>query len=238
MNYGERIKELRQNKDYTQKQLADKLFVTDKTISSWEANRTEPSLDMIIKLSEILECNISYLMYGSNNQDNIEMEVKIKLSQEDYNYLKNLLKQKAKLLFEINQQDTYYKLDNDCSLRIRDNGHKSYITYKNYTKRTYSNEYEVEIDNSDNLEKIFTAIGLTKKVIVKKNRVSYQYLDRYEISLDNVDKLGYFIEIEIKDHLNDYLEEYSELLRICQKLGLNEKNIILKRYPELMMEVL
>ena len=46
--------------------LASKLYVTDKTISSWESNRTEPSLEMIIKLSEILQCSASYLLYGEN----------------------------------------------------------------------------------------------------------------------------------------------------------------------------
>ncbi len=55
MSYGERISKLRQSKNITQKELASKLYVTDKTISSWESNRTEPSLEMIIKLSEILE---------------------------------------------------------------------------------------------------------------------------------------------------------------------------------------
>ena len=36
MNYGERISNLRKNKNITQKELASRLYVTDKTISSWE----------------------------------------------------------------------------------------------------------------------------------------------------------------------------------------------------------
>ena len=84
MNHGERISKLRQSKNITQKELASKLYVTDKTISSWESNRTEPSLEMIIKLSEILECSASYLLYGDNFKDNIEMEIKIKLTKEEY----------------------------------------------------------------------------------------------------------------------------------------------------------
>ena len=64
MDYGKRISKLRQDKNITQKDLASRLYVTDKTISSWESNRTEPSLEMLIKLSEVLECNASYLLYG------------------------------------------------------------------------------------------------------------------------------------------------------------------------------
>ncbi len=46
-------------------QLVDKLFVTDKTISSWESNRTEPDLETIIRISEILE-EIMFLYYLIN----------------------------------------------------------------------------------------------------------------------------------------------------------------------------
>ena len=84
MNYGERISKLRKTKNITQKELATKLYVNDKTVSSWELNRTEPSLEMIIKLSEILECSASYLIYGDNSKDNIEMEIKIRLAKEEY----------------------------------------------------------------------------------------------------------------------------------------------------------
>ena len=84
MNYGERISMLRQNKNITQKELASRLYVTDKTVSSWELNRTEPSLEMIIKLSEILECSASYLLYGGNIKDNVEMEIKIRLTKKEY----------------------------------------------------------------------------------------------------------------------------------------------------------
>lgn len=240
MNYGERISKLRQSKNITQKELASKLYVTDKTISSWESNRTEPSLEMIIKLSEILECSASYLLYGDNSRDNIEMEIKIRLTKEEYDNLNDLMKTKGRLLLESNQQDTYYQSnyligDMNKSLRIRTSGNKKILTYKNHNNKMYCEEYEVEIDNSDNLKKIFDSIGLTKITIVNKNRKIYNYLDKYEVSLDKVDNLGYFIEIEVKETINDYLEEYDNLLKISKNLGLNLNNIEQKRYPQLMI---
>ena len=111
MNHGERISKLRQSKNITQKELASKLYVTDKTISSWESNRTEPSLEMIIKLSEILECSASYLLYGDNFKDNIEMEIKIKLTKEEYENLNKMMKLIGKFLLQSNQQDIYYQSD-------------------------------------------------------------------------------------------------------------------------------
>ncbi len=240
MNYGERISKLRQSKNITQKELALKLYVTDKTISNWESNRTEPSLEMIVKLSEILECSASYLLYGNKIKDNIEMEIKVKLTKEEYNNLNKLMKLKGNLLLESNQQDTYYQsyyINNNINrlLRIRLSGNKKILTYKNYDNKMYCEEYEVEVDNGNNLKKIFDFIGLKKIVEVKKERKIYSYKDKYEVSLDKVDSLGYFIEIEVKGTIENYLEEYDNLLKNSKNLGLNLNNIEQKRYPQLMI---
>ena len=67
MHIGDRISKLRLSKKLSQEELAKKLFVSSKTISSWETNRTEPSLEIIVKLSEILDCSVIYLIYGEIN---------------------------------------------------------------------------------------------------------------------------------------------------------------------------
>ena len=240
MSYGERISKLRQSKNITQKELASKLYVTDKTISSWELNRTEPSIEMIIKLSEILECSASYLLYGDNFKDNVEMEIKVKLTKEEYEKMYKMLKSVGKFLLQSNQQDIYYRSDyfgsgSNKLLRLRLSGNKKVLTYKTYNNNMYCEEYEVEIDNSNNLMKIFDSIGLKKITEVKKERYIYSYQDKYEISLDKVDNLGYFIEIEVKGTINNYFEEYDDLLKNSRNLGLNLNNIEQKRYPQLMI---
>ena len=62
----------------------------------------------------------------------------------------------------------------------------------------YCDEYEVEIDDDKNLDKIFQILGLEKIATVSKVRNTYFYLNKYEVALDYVDNLGYFIEIEVK----------------------------------------
>ena len=240
MSYGERISQLRQSKNITQKELASKLYVSDKTVSSWESNRTEPNLEMIIKLSEILECSASYLLYGDNFKDNIEMEIKVKLTKEEYEKLNKKMKLIGKFLLQSNQQDIYYRSDyfvsdNNKLLRLRLSGNKKVLTYKTYNNNMYCEEYEVEIDNSNNMIKIFDSIGLKKITEVKKKRYIYSYQNKYEISLDKVDNLGYFIEIEVKGTINNYFEEYDNLLKNSRNLGLNLNNIEQKRYPQLMI---
>lgn len=57
MRIGEKIKEQRLTKKMTQKSLAEKLGVSDKTISSWETGRTLPDVELLLELGEILDCS-------------------------------------------------------------------------------------------------------------------------------------------------------------------------------------
>ena len=53
---SENIKRVRIEKHMEQKDLADKLNVSNKTVSSWECGRTEPRMGMIEKLCQALNC--------------------------------------------------------------------------------------------------------------------------------------------------------------------------------------
>ena len=66
MDVGNNIKKQRLEKGYTQKQLADKLYVTAQAVSRWEKGEIEPNLDILHKMSEIFSCKIDDLIYGSN----------------------------------------------------------------------------------------------------------------------------------------------------------------------------
>lgn len=95
----------------------------------------------------------------------------------------------------------------------------------------YCDEYEVEIDNEENLDKIFKVLGLEPIAVVDKLRNTYYYLDKYEVALDYVKDLDYFIEIEVKEYTSDTILEYDKLLKIAKDLGLNLNNIDKRGYP-------
>ena len=242
MNLGSRIARLRKEKGITQQQLADMIYVTDKTISSWESNRTEPNLEMIIKISEVLEESTGYLIYGDNPKNDIETEIKIKLSKDEFEIIENIMKNKAEFLKNSNQHDTYYQplyrkflKENKETinewLRIGIRGNKKILNYKNWYDNMYCDEYEVEIDNDNNLDKIFGILGLEKIAVVNKIRNTYLYLNKYEVALDYVDNLGYFIEIEVKKYDDDAIKEYDNLIKIAKDLNLNLNNIDKRGYP-------
>lgn len=77
---GERIKSLRVEKKLTQKELAEKLYVTDKAVSKWERGNGLPEVSILKELAKLLEVNMEFLLEGktdsliSSQQDTIEDE--------------------------------------------------------------------------------------------------------------------------------------------------------------------
>lgn len=59
--FGERLKELRTAKALTQKQLAEQLNVSGNAVHCWESDKQEPSMAMLLKLSEIFDVTLDYL---------------------------------------------------------------------------------------------------------------------------------------------------------------------------------
>ena len=61
---GNLILSLRKERGWTQKQLADKMNISDKTISKWEKGLGCPDVSLLKELSEILEVNIEKILQG------------------------------------------------------------------------------------------------------------------------------------------------------------------------------
>ena len=59
---GKKIAELRKEKNMTQKELADKLHVTDKAVSKWERGMNFPDLGLMEELADALEATPSILL--------------------------------------------------------------------------------------------------------------------------------------------------------------------------------
>ena len=60
MNIGEKIRTYRRNCNLTQKELGEKIGVSDKTISSWENSRTMPDFEMLSLLHQTLGLPIDF----------------------------------------------------------------------------------------------------------------------------------------------------------------------------------
>ena len=63
---GRTIKELRENKNLTQKQLGEIISVSDKTVSKWETERGLPDITLLEPLSKALGVSVAELLSGEN----------------------------------------------------------------------------------------------------------------------------------------------------------------------------
>lgn len=61
---GEFIRELRKENNMTQEQLAEKMGVTDRSISRWENGKTMPDISILGILANELNCTIPELLNG------------------------------------------------------------------------------------------------------------------------------------------------------------------------------
>lgn len=62
VNFGEKVKLLRKERNLTQKQLADMLGVVVSAISSYESGARYPSYDGLIRLARIFHVSTDYLL--------------------------------------------------------------------------------------------------------------------------------------------------------------------------------
>ena len=68
MNFGKQLILIRKQHGFSQEKLAQKLYVSRQTISSWENNKTYPDLKSLLILSEIVDTSVDNLVKGDIDQ--------------------------------------------------------------------------------------------------------------------------------------------------------------------------
>ena len=72
--FANRIKYLRQSRELTQVQLAEKLGVKKQSVSNWENDNIMPSIDMLIKLADFFQVSTDYLL-GRDGVENTSVRM-------------------------------------------------------------------------------------------------------------------------------------------------------------------
>lgn len=62
MEISQRIRSERQAAEWTQEQLADRIFVSKRTISNWETGKTIPDIESVLRLSTIFKLSLDDLL--------------------------------------------------------------------------------------------------------------------------------------------------------------------------------
>lgn len=70
------LKELRNEKGLTQEQLAEKLNVSNRSVSRWETGSTLPDISLLIALADYYEVDIKELLEGERKSEIMNEELK------------------------------------------------------------------------------------------------------------------------------------------------------------------
>lgn len=106
MSIGDNIKKWREIRNLKQSDLAELVGVSDKTVSSWEINRTEPKMGMVEKISSALNCK---------KTDIIGIDESSETSSDRY-YLNDETAQAAQEIFENKELRALFDVQRDMDV--------------------------------------------------------------------------------------------------------------------------
>lgn len=98
MKIGKFIAEERKQKKYTQRQLADILGISDKTVSKWECGNGFPEISLLLPLCEALEISVNELLSGERLS---EVDYKKKAEENMVNFIKEKEENKKKYILAL-----------------------------------------------------------------------------------------------------------------------------------------
>ena len=110
-----RIKFLREELNLTQQELANKLNGAKSTVAMYENETRKPSLEILIKLSEIFNCSIDYILCKTDIRERNQTLTEpfginqIVFNLKDYNPPTEIQKEQIKSLIEIILKDNKKK---------------------------------------------------------------------------------------------------------------------------------
>lgn len=70
---GLRIRELRTAFGWSQVELAEKLNISKQTVSNWENDNIQPSIEMLVRVSKVFRVSTDYLL-GLDNVPRLNIE--------------------------------------------------------------------------------------------------------------------------------------------------------------------
>ena len=92
---GKFIANLRKEKNLTQEELAEKLYITDRAVSKWERGLSLPDADKMLDLCNILNINVNELLTGEKidmkDYEKKTEELLIELAKQEENHNKKIM---------------------------------------------------------------------------------------------------------------------------------------------------
>ena len=100
MTVGEKIQKYRKSLGLSQEELGQKLLVSRQTISLWEKDQTVPTIDNLMRLSEIFEISVDEILHPESKEQSAEIQ-----PNESYRF--TFLKQELNEIYRLQRKSVY-----------------------------------------------------------------------------------------------------------------------------------
>lgn len=173
-----------------------------------------------------------------------EIELKFVINDKIKDSLISDLKKDATIISKSSLIDTYYipnfknfEINGETieCVRIRENEKGAVLTYKKIHKEAspvYCDEYETQILNKEQMEKILFALGFEIQMVIDKTRMTY-LTKEFEFDFDSVKGLGELLEVELKNE-NGNIET---IYNFVAKYGLTKSDVTYEGIQTMMKKV-
>jgi len=235
---GAFIKNLRKDKNLTQKELADKLGITDRAISKWERGMGCPDISLLEDLAKVLEVSVLEILKGElldSNKSLNEKDLLESMSLSKKNILNNIKKitnivtiviiviislviaiTNIRSISLLNKNYDMYELDEDYNIFLESYQEKVNIILNN--QGIYSDDDYARIKSSTKI--MFERLDeQNNDIYLSKNKFNYIdivnfYLEHQNLStmeIDNIDlyKILLKYDTSVSNHMIRY--EYDDL---------------------------
>ena len=100
MTVGEKIQKYRKDLNLSQEELGQKLLVSRQTISLWEKDQTVPTIDNLMRLSDIFGISVDEILNSENKEQNAEIQ-----PNESYRFI--FLKEELNEIYRLQRKNIY-----------------------------------------------------------------------------------------------------------------------------------
>lgn len=100
MTVGEKIQKYRKDLNLSQEELGQKLLVSRQTISLWEKDQTVPTIDNLMRLSDIFGVSVDEILNSENKEQNAEIQ-----PNESYRF--TFSKQELNEIYRLQRKSVY-----------------------------------------------------------------------------------------------------------------------------------
>ena len=103
MDFGKSFKHYRQKAGLTQKEAADLIGIKDYQLGNYETNRSQPSLEILVKMSKVYLVSVDKML--GNNLLRNKMEKENPESSKDYVDINEIFKSLSEYVEQVNKKN-------------------------------------------------------------------------------------------------------------------------------------